>query len=81
MKSIFNKPLAKAPARIQRFLLRLQQYDFNMHCLPGKHLKVADALSRASLLDCDPEIPEEESDHYVHTVMGSLPKFTVLIIL
>ena len=23
--------------------------------------------------DCDPEIPEEELDHYVHTVMGSLP--------
>ena len=35
-------------------------------------MKVTDALSRASLSDCDPEIPEEESDHYVHTVMGSL---------
>ena len=47
LKSIFNKPLAKAPTRIQRFLLRLQQYDFNMQNLPGKHLKVIDALSKA----------------------------------
>ena len=79
LKSIFNKPLAKAHARIQRFLLRLQQYDFNMHYLPGKHLKVIDALSRASFSDCDPEIPEEESDHYVYTVMGSSPiSFTQL---
>ena len=35
LKSIVNKPLGKAPARIQRFLLRLQQHDFNMHYLPG----------------------------------------------
>ena len=57
----------------EMYWARLQQYDFNMHYLPGKHLKVTDALSRASLSDCDPEIPEEELDHYVHTVMGSLP--------
>ena len=73
LKSIFNKPLAKAPTRIPCFLLHLQQYDFNMHYLPGKHLKVTDALSRASLSECDPEIPEEELDHHVHTMMGSLP--------
>ena len=30
LKSISNKPLAKAPARIQRFLFRLQQYDFSI---------------------------------------------------
>ena len=36
-------------------------------------MNVTDALSRASLSDCDPEIPEEELDHYVHTVMRSLP--------
>ena len=73
LKSIFSKPLAKAPAIIQRFLLLLQQYDFSRHYLPGKHLKVTDALSQASLSECDLETPEEELDHYVHTVMESLP--------
>ena len=31
LKSIFNKSILKAPPRIQRFLLRLQRYDFEMH--------------------------------------------------
>ena len=40
LKSIFNKPLHKAPARTQLFLLRLQQYNFDMHYLAGSFLYI-----------------------------------------
>ncbi len=36
LKAIFSKPLYKAPARIQRFLLRLQPYTFSFKFVPGK---------------------------------------------
>ena len=49
LKSIFNKNITKAPARIQRFMLRLQRYDFDLHYIKGSKLTVADALSRSSL--------------------------------
>lgn len=44
--SIFNKPLYKIPARLQRFMLRLQCYDFDVRYKSGKYLYVADTLSR-----------------------------------
>lgn len=45
--SIINKPLANAPARLQRMLLRLQPYSFRLVYKPGKYLFIADTLSRA----------------------------------
>lgn len=47
--AISQKPLGDAPPRIQRLMLRLQKYDLTFEFTPGKHLVVADALSRASL--------------------------------
>lgn len=45
--SIISKPIASAPARLQRMLLRLQPYSFKLVYTPGKYLYVADTLSRA----------------------------------
>ncbi|CAH2208589.1 jg79 [Pararge aegeria aegeria] len=45
--SIIKKPITDAPARLQRMLLRLQRYTFKLVYKPGKHLYIADALSRA----------------------------------
>lgn len=45
--SIINKPLAGAPARLQRMLIRLQPYSFKLVYKPGKYLYIADTLSRA----------------------------------
>ena len=73
LRSIFNKSIVKAPPRIQKFLLRLQKYDFDMQYVPGKHLVVTDTLSRASLPVRDPEIPDLEMNIHVHTVISSLP--------
>ena len=39
----------------------------------GVNMVVTDTLSQATLSDSTPEIPEEESSHYVHTVKANLP--------
>ena len=43
---ITQKPLTRAPPRLQRMLLRLQQYDFKIEYKPGKEMALADTLSR-----------------------------------
>ena len=68
LKAIFSKSLNKAPARIQRFLPRLQLYAFTFKFVPGKDIPVADALSRAFIKDSNPEIPEDELNCFVHAI-------------
>ena len=68
LKSIFKKSILKAPPRIQKFLLRLQRYQFEMHYIKGSLLTVADTLSRAALSDKTPEIEESEINCYVHLI-------------
>nr|XP_002738307.1 PREDICTED: uncharacterized protein K02A2.6-like [Saccoglossus kowalevskii] len=48
---ILKKPLHSTPKRLQRMLLRLQQYEVNLLYHPGKQMYLADTLSRAYLLD------------------------------
>ena len=72
LQSIFNKNISKAPARIQRFMLRLQRYNFELHYIKGKDLIVADALSRNSLNECVSEISEKDMKSYVHSVNNRL---------
>ena len=66
LKSIFNKIILKGPLRIQRFLLRLQHYDFTMNYTKGSLLTVADKLSRAPLKDKKSEIENAEITSYTH---------------
>ena len=49
LESIYKKPLVAAPKRLQQMLLRLQKYDLDIRFKPGKHMYLADTLSRASL--------------------------------
>ncbi len=65
--SISRKPLATAPKRLQRLLLRLQQYDTEIHYKPGKEMYVPDTLSRAHLKSCQRSETEEETEH-VHAM-------------
>ena len=71
LKSIFTKSITKAPPRIQRFLLRLQRYQFEMHYIKGSDLIVADNLSRAALSCSTPEINDEDLKCYVHAVVST----------
>jgi transposase InsO family protein len=74
LRAIFSKPINKAPPRIQRFLLRLQQYDLEVQFTPGSEIPVADTLSRAYLTqEVRPEVPEQEIRCHVHFMIKSLP--------
>ncbi|XP_059415130.1 Fc receptor-like protein 5 [Carassius carassius] len=48
LENIMQKQQCKAPATLQRMLLQLQKYDLNIAYTPGKHMYIADTLSRAT---------------------------------
>ena len=49
LETICKKPLHKAPARLQKMLMRLQRYRFTIKYKKGTSLHLADTLSRAAL--------------------------------
>ncbi len=49
LETIYRKPLHKAPACLQRMLMRLQRYQFTIQYKKGTTLHIADTLSRAAL--------------------------------
>ena len=49
LESILKKSLLSAPKRLQRMMLRLQNFDFEVEYKKGTLLHLADALSRAYL--------------------------------
>ena len=51
LEVIVTKPLHRAPKRLQRMLLRLQNYDYKLMYRKGKMMELADTLSRAYLSD------------------------------
>lgn len=46
LEMICKKNLTTAPARLQRMLLRLQKYDYDIHYKPGREMILPDSLSR-----------------------------------
>lgn len=59
--TILKKPIHTAPACLQRMLLRLQSYDISLVYKKGKHMYVADTLSRAPCAQASHSHPEEEA--------------------
>nr|XP_039248050.1 uncharacterized protein K02A2.6-like [Styela clava] len=70
-----TKSLDELPPRIQRFRLRLMRFSFDISHIPGKHLIIADTLSRAPLDDMREEDIQlnEDSDIYVCSVIDEFP--------
>ena len=66
LEIIDKKPLARAPGRLQRILLRLLNYSYRIVHVPGRNLLLADALSRAYVKD---EHPEEFNFDTVNSVI------------
>ena len=60
LESLFKKPLSMAPQRIQRMMLRVQQYDLIVKYTPGDQLHVADTLSCASQSESTSQADEFE---------------------
>ena len=46
LEVISKKSLRSAPARLQRMLMRIQDFDFTIQYRPGKDMVLADLLSR-----------------------------------
>jgi hypothetical protein len=67
LESIFSKPLVKAPKRIQRILMQLQNYNVRVSYVKRKSLHLADALSREYIND-QPH-PYERSIEKVNSLM------------
>ena len=57
----------------RRMLIRLQRYDINVIYKKGKHLKVADTLSRTHLAETGEEKTEEGMKSQVHLIYANLP--------
>ena len=76
--SIYKKPLVSAPKRLQRLLLRLQQYDVDLKYKPGSEMYLADTLSRASLKNITQSKAEEETEsiHAADFLSVSEPQLT-----
>ena len=73
LEAIVKKPLAAAPPRLQRILLRMQKYDYALEYKPGKELVLPDMLSREPVSPTIDDNMEEEIALHVHLVRRTLP--------
>lgn len=62
------QPTSKPCARIERWVLRLQQYEFTVVHKSGKE-NIADTFSRLSATEKNPATFDEESEHYVNLIV------------
>ena len=71
---IMKKPIGNATARVQRMMLKLQRYTINLVYVTGKHIHVADALSRAYIEDEADCGLIDDIDVMVHGVTQNSPE-------
>lgn len=64
--AIIKKNLCEMSPRIQRLMMKLQRYDFNLIYTPGKHLVLADVLSRATTQNPSSKESSTETDVNLH---------------
>lgn len=65
LEVIMRKPLSKELARLQGMLLQLQRYDLDVTYTPGKHMYIADTLSRSTASRDSDNINENPCDERV----------------
>lgn len=65
LEMILQKPLARAPRRLQLVMMWLQKYDFTVHYERGKNMHLANMLSRAYLPYKGKEVDDIESVNLV----------------
>ena len=70
-ESIMKNLLSKTPTRFQRMLLRLQKYNIDILCKPGRDMIFAETLSRAHLKEDGEEINEEETNAQIHIICSN----------
>lgn len=70
--AIMKKNLNEMSPRIQRMMMKMQRYDIELIYTPGKHLILADALSRAPV-KCYVSTTEQNVQMHVNMVSTTLP--------
>ena len=70
--AIIKKILNEMSPRIQRLMMKLQRYDFDLIYTPGKYIVLADALSRAPVANTVGEVSSTEEDVDVNMVAAGL---------
>ena len=73
LEMIKKKPLHKASPRLQQMLLKLMRYNLDVKYHPGKHMHIADTLSRAYNHNTDSPAEDDNLELFVHSVTESLP--------
>ena len=69
-----TKHLEELPLRVQRFRLRMMRFNFSMSHVPGKHLLIADALSRSPNAEAEAtNVLHEEIQVFVDAVLAAIP--------
>ncbi|XP_065325868.1 protein NLRC3-like [Pelmatolapia mariae] len=71
--AIIKKNLSEMSPRIQRLMMKLQRYDFNLIYTPGKRIVLADVLSRATIPNKEQSSTEMDVNIHVNLVAESLP--------
>ena len=66
LETIFKRPLASAPRRLQSIMLTLQRYTFRVEYHKGSSLHIADTLSRAPLPTTSHKPVHDELVYRVH---------------
>ena len=67
--SIVKKPLHIAARRLERMMIRLQKYNFEVEYIPGKNMVLADTLSRAPISEASTEM-EFWNDNVAHELVA-----------
>ena len=67
LEQINLKNLANTPARLQRMLLRLQNYDLKIKYKPGKKMLLTDTLSHYASQN-GPEVALDIAIHHMHII-------------
>lgn len=72
LSAIINKPMHKITTRMQRMILKLLKYEFEIKYVPGNQMFLADTLSRAfpkdEIIKDDPEML-----NVIHSISKHLP--------
>ena len=61
LETIFKKEMDKSPLRLQKMLLSLQRYGFELEYRPGHEQVVADMLSRAAIVEEKPTADQQQN--------------------
>ena len=68
LQTIVRKPIASAPKRLQRMLLKLQRYSFELKYRKGTEMYVADTLSRLKHKQGNQEESQSEFEKDMETI-------------